>query len=133
MNGMFNAMFYIIPILGIAIFAFACIMMFSAKARGKLMSKQMKAMRYMMEESQEDLSTIVSTTNKAASHGIHESREELKMMGDDLAYASEDAIETTVRAVKKGITEEEPVVFCKHCGKPIDEDSKYCRHCGKEQ
>ena len=24
-------------------------------------------------------------------------------------------------------------MYCKHCGKPIDEDSTFCRHCGKQQ
>ena len=24
-------------------------------------------------------------------------------------------------------------MYCKYCGKPIDEDSAFCRHCGKRQ
>ena len=24
-------------------------------------------------------------------------------------------------------------MYCKHCGKPIDDDSTFCRHCGKQQ
>ena len=24
-------------------------------------------------------------------------------------------------------------IFCKHCGKQIDADSKFCSYCGKEQ
>lgn len=27
----------------------------------------------------------------------------------------------------------EETMFCKHCGTPIDIDSKFCKKCGKEQ
>jgi len=33
--------------------------------------------------------------------------------------------------MKKGFSDEE--IFCKHCGKAIDENSKFCKYCGKEQ
>ena len=48
-----------------------------------------------------------------------------------MADATADGLETTVRAIKKGITEEESI-FCKHCGAKIDKDSKFCSECGKE-
>ena len=40
-------------------------------------------------------------------------------------------IEKKVRAIKKGLLEDE--MYCKHCGESIDADSKYCKKCGKEQ
>jgi len=47
------------------------------------------------------------------------------------ANIAKDAIETTVRAIKKGITEDEKM-YCKHCGAFIDKDSKFCKECGKK-
>ena len=39
------------------------------------------------------------------------------------------------KAIKEGFSEMEndPQMYCKHCGKSIDADSKFCNHCGKEQ
>lgn len=63
---------------------FTFLMIFSPKTKGKIMSKQVKAAKYMMDESKEDIESISS----------------------DLANATKDAVETTTRAVKKGITED---------------------------
>ena len=84
--------------------------MFSPKARAKMMSKQVKSMKYMMDESKEDIHSIST----------------------DMADATKDGIETTTRAIKKGFTEEDGI-YCKHCGSKIDADSKFCKSCGKEQ
>ena len=46
---------------------------------------------------------------------------------------SKDAITTTTRAIKKGLTEEESDVYCKHCGTSIDSDSTFCKACGRKQ
>ena len=75
------------------------------------MSRQIKATKYMVDESKEDLQDI--STN--------------------MADATKDGIETTVRAIKKGIVDDEKDIYCKHCGNKIDSDSKFCKNCGKEQ
>lgn len=64
--------------------------------------------RYVQEESKEDLTAIASNT----------------------ADIMSDAVTTTARAVSDGLHK---TIFCKHCGKEIDFDSKYCSACGKEQ
>lgn len=111
---MFNAMFYIIPIVVIIVFIFTFvltfILLFSPKARGKLMSNQIKATKYMVDETKDDIRDIST----------------------DMANATKEGIETTVHAIKRGITKKDEI-FCRHCGNKIDEDSKYCKHCGKEQ
>ena len=106
---MFEIMFIIVPIFVLVIWVFAIAMIFSPKLRAKFMGKQIKATKYMMDENEEDLRSIANKN----------------------ADISKESIETTVRAIKRGITEDE--VFCKYCGKSIDSDSKFCKNCGKEQ
>lgn len=92
-----------------AVFIFVILMIFSPKLRGKMMSKQIKAARYMAEESKDDI----------------------KYTADAMADATHDAIRDTVSAVREGIEGE--CMYCKHCGKPIDRDSRFCKECGGEQ
>lgn len=106
----FQIITVIVFILTFGIIGFVIALMISPKLRGKWMSKQVKATKYMVDESKEDIHDI--TTN--------------------MADASKEGVETTVRAIKKGITEDEDI-FCKHCGAKIDSDSKFCKSCGKEQ
>ena len=108
-HSLFTAIFYGIFILVTIIIIFSIIMAFSPKLRGKMMSKQIKAGKYAMDESKEDLKSIT----------------------DDVAYATKDGIKTTVGAIKEGFIKSN--VFCKHCGNEIDADSKFCKKCGKEQ
>ncbi len=107
--GGFKIILIVIVILCVATFIFSFLYTFSPKVRGKMMSKQVKATKYMMDESKEDIESI--STN--------------------MADATKEAVETTTRAVKKGFTEDKNV-FCKYCGQKIDGDSKFCSKCGKE-
>ena len=43
------------------------------------------------------------------------SKEDIKDISKNMADATKESIETTARAVKKGIIEEESI-YCKHCG-----------------
>lgn len=69
---------------------------------------------------------VIHTTNQI----LEENKQELKDMADTKAEISADALKTTARAVKQGLTD---TVYCKDCGKEIDKDSKFCRYCGKPQ
>ena len=106
---MFDAMFVIVPVFIGIVFVFVIAMFISPKFRGKMMSRQIKAQKYMMDESKEDLKSI----------------------SNDMAYATKDGIKTVAGAIKEGFTQNK--IFCKHCGSEIDEDSKFCKKCGKEQ
>ena len=67
-----------------------------------------KTIRYIQEENKEDLAAIASNQAEIMS----------------------DAIETTASAIANGA---KGTIFCKHCGKKIDADSRFCSFCGKEQ
>ena len=95
-------------IIFVAMFVFAILSTFNPKVRGWMLSKHVKAKKYMMEESKDDIKSI----------------------SDDMAEATKDGIETTMRSIKKGLSEDK--IYCKFCGELIDKNSKFCSHCGKE-
>lgn len=107
---MFKVLFIIVPIFIGGMFVLVIAQMISPKFRGKMMSRQVKSLKYMMDEAKEDMESI----------------------SNDMAHATKDGITTTVRAIKNGFTEKD-VIYCKHCGNVIDADSKFCKNCGKEQ
>ena len=107
---MFEALFVIVPIFIVIVFVFVIAQIISPKFRGKIMSRQVKSLRYMMDESKNDFESIST----------------------DMANATKDGIKITARAIKQGFNEDE-CLYCKHCGCKIDIDSKFCKQCGKEQ
>lgn len=128
-------LFYIVPILIGITFVLMIALMISPKLRGKLMSSQIKATKHMMEYSKEDLKDILSTS---ADIGINAEKEILdnneETMEDNVtrkANINKKGIEITTNAIKEGLTRSK--IYCKHCGKLIDDDSKFCKSCGKEQ
>lgn len=128
-------LFYIVPILIGITFVLMIALMISPKLRGKLMSSQIKATKHMMNYSKEDLKDILSTS---ADIGINAEKEILdnneETMEDNVtrkANINKKGIEITTNAIKEGLTRSK--IYCKHCGKLIDDDSKFCKSCGKEQ
>lgn len=103
-------LFIIVPIFIAIVFIFIILQMVSPKFRGKLLSREVKSVKYMIDESKDDIASI----------------------SNDMADATKGGIETVTRAIKKGITDDEGI-FCKYCGFKIDSDSKFCKNCGKEQ
>ena len=67
---------------------------------------------------------------KSARYIQSENKDELKEIATTSAEIASDAVSITARAVQNGLRN---TIFCKHCGKEIDADSKFCSHCGKEQ
>lgn len=136
MNFMFDALFIIVPIFIISVFVFMIAMAISPKLRGKLMSRQIKATKYMFDEAKDDLQDIGTTLGNVSVNTykniIDNNEDNLKETLSKQANISKDAIETTVRAIKDGITKEDSM-YCKYCGKDIDKDSEFCKHCGKKQ
>ncbi|MBE6039036.1 MAG: zinc ribbon domain-containing protein [Anaerofustis stercorihominis] len=108
MDIFFNVMSFLFPFLFIGTFVFIIMSWVSPKFRGKMMSREIKAQKYMMEESKEDLRDIATTSAEATSEGI----------------------KITAKAIKEGFSEE--MIFCKYCGKEIDADSRFCKHCGED-
>ena len=99
----------LISILAVGVLVVAVLAIFSPKFKGMMMSKQVKATKYMLDESKDDIQSIST----------------------DMADATSKGIEKTTRAIKKGLTEDEKI-FCKHCGAKIDKDSTFCSKCGKK-
>ena len=128
-------LFYIVPILIGITFVMTIALMISPKLRGKLMSRQIKAAKHMMDYSKEDLKDLLSTS---ADIGINAEKEILDNNEETMmenatrkANINKKGIEITANAIKEGLNGSK--IYCKHCGKLIDEDSKFCKSCGKEQ
>ena len=106
---MFEVIFMIVPILVILVFILTFAGIISPKFRAKMMGKQIKATKYMVDELKDDLRDI--NTN--------------------LADVSRDSIRMRTSAIREGLTGD--YSYCKHCGSSIDSDSSFCKKCGKEQ
>ena len=72
---------------------------------------------------------ISKMATKSVKYIQQENKEVLKDIASTNAEINSDAVTTTARAIKEGLKN---TIFCKHCGKEIDADSKFCRYCGKE-
>ena len=135
MGSISKILFIIVPILIACTFIFTIMMILSPKFRGKLMARQIKATKYMLDESKDSLEAIGKT---AGNIGINikkdildENKDNLKNIARDEADIVKDSIKIKARAIKEGLTKEN--IFWKYCGEPIDEDSIYCKICGKKQ
>jgi len=132
---MFDIMFTIVPIMVICTFIFTFAMMLSPKLRGKFMSRQLKATKYMMDESKDDLTDIATIAGNVSINSrkniLDENEDTLRNMATRSANINKEGIEITARAIKDGLSRNS--IYCKHCGHSIDEDSKFCKFCGKEQ
>ena len=67
---------------------------------------------------------------KSAKYIQQQNKEDLADMATTTAEIAKEAVTVTVEAVKEGLDES---MYCKHCGKTIDRDSRFCKECGGEQ
>ena len=125
-------MFVIVPIFIGLVFIFMIAMIASPKLRGKMMSRQFKSIRYMMEESQDDLAKLSGTAVELKKQILDENEETLTHIANKEAKIKSVGIKSAAKAIKEGLTELDSI-YCKHCGSVIDSDSKFCKKCGKEQ
>ena len=61
MNILFIVIFSVVILGGIAIFIVAIASIFSPKFQGKMMGKQIKATKYMIDETKDDIEDIATT------------------------------------------------------------------------
>lgn len=131
--GSFNIIFTVVMIFSLLIFGVVFAMILSPKLRSKMMKHQIKATKYMMEDSQEELSDIAAVSSniaiKSRKKVLDENEELLTEMATRNASINKEGVEITARAIKKGLSKQ--VVHCKYCGKEIDDDSVFCKFCGK--
>ena len=129
-------MFVLVPILMVGMVAFMICMMFVPGFRSKFFGHQLKMQKRVMEDNKEIMTDIGKISGeigvKTAKGIIDENEDDIRHVVGKTADMSKDAITTTTRAIKKGLTEEESV-YCKHCGESIDSDSTFCKACGKKQ
>ena len=129
----FAVVIFLFSILAIVFAVFA---VFSPKLRGKLMSWQVKAAKNMLDESKDDLSDLYNTASNIAITGKKKVMDEHADVMEEISIKEAEiesrGIEIKARALKQGLTNES-VIYCKHCGSTIDNDSKFCKICGKEQ
>ena len=129
---MFELMFIIVPLFIGITFIFTIAMIISPKLRGKFMSHQLKSMRYMLEESQDDFAKLSGTAVNIKKHVLDENETVLTDIAEKEAKITSVGIRSTAKAIKEGLIETDSI-YCKYCGATIDADSKYCKECGKEQ
>ena len=103
---MIEILFWILFGLAFIIIIGGFITMLNPNIQGKMLSKQVKSLRNMIDES----------------------KDTLKSLADDMTDINADSIEATAKAVKKGLASDD--VICAHCGKKIDKYYKYCKFCG---
>lgn len=135
-----HIIFYIVPILIAITFTFTIALIFSPKLRGKMMSKQIKATKHMLDYTKDDLQDLMTTS---ATMGIDTEKTILDKNEDTLrnnvirkANINKEGIEITTKAIKDGLSsgsENKNTKFCIECGKKIPTDAKFCLYCGKEQ
>ncbi len=128
---MHDILFIIVPILVGIVFIIVVAMLISPKLRGKMMARQVKSMKYMLDESKEDLENMGKTAINVKKNIVGDNEESLKEISEKEGDIAAIGIEKKVRAIKKGLLKDE--MYCKHCGASIDADSKFCKKCGKEQ
>lgn len=133
---MFDIMFTLSIIFAVGMFVFVLCFMFVPGLRSKFMGHQLKMQKRMLEDNKEVMQDIGKITGeigvKTAKGVLDENEDDIRHVVGKTADISKDAITTTTRAIKKGLTEEESV-YCKHCGESIDSDSTFCKACGKKQ
>ena len=128
---MFEMLFIIVPIFIVCVFIFTFAMILSPKLRGKMLSRQVKSLKYMMDESKDDLEDLAKTSINTSNKILGDNEEVLKDISTKYAEINKDAIETTAKAIKKGLSDDK--LYCKNCGVLIDSDANFCSKCGKEQ
>ena len=135
MYGIMKIVAIIIPILAFCIIGFVIAMAVSPKLRGKMMARQIKAAKYMLDESKNTLENIGTTAGNLGvnikKNILDENEETLTDLSTREANIGKEKIRITAKAIKDGLVDNK--IYCKHCGAAIDKDSKFCSQCGKEQ
>ena len=73
----------------------------------------------------------MSNQIKATKYMIDESKNDIRDISTSMANATKDGIRITTGAIKDGFASN--YIYCKYCGSSIDGDSRFCKNCGKEQ
>lgn len=129
-----NIFFVVITIIAFGIVLFTFVIIFSPKLRAKMMSRNVKSLKYMTDYSKKDIEDIVKNIGDISINSKHkiltENKNKIKEITNIGKEALRDSIKNTLNTVKKSFKDNN---YCKYCGKTIDIDSKYCKFCGENQ
>lgn len=128
---MFKVIFVIASLLIAGGFIYTFLMIFNPKFRGKLLSKQIKATKHMIDYSKEDLEDIGNIAIQTKKNIMEQSEDNLKDISEIESNIKQEYVKNIAKGIKEGLLDSE-TIYCKHCGSSIDSDSKYCKSCGKK-
>lgn len=132
----FNIIFIVASVFIALGFIFVILSIVSPKFRGKMLSRQVKATKHMVDYSKEDFEDIGTNLGNVAINTkkniLDQNEDALRDIANREANIKKGYVKTMVNAIHEGLTEED-TIYCKHCGATIDSDSKFCKRCGKEQ
>lgn len=63
---------------------------------------------------------------------IEENKETLKDISKASGEIAGEGVKKVAKSAMEGVNDADKI-YCKHCGRLIDSDSKFCSFCGKEQ
>ena len=131
----FNIIFIIASIFIGLVFVFIILSILNPKFRGKMMSRQIRATKHMIDYSKDDLEDLGTSMADVAinmkKNILNQNKDSLKDIADIEANIKKGYVKTVAKSIKEGL--EEDIIYCKYCGSMIDSDSKFCKKCGKEQ
>ena len=112
-------------------FIYTFLMIFNPKFRGKILSKQLKATKHMMNFSKEDLEDISNIAIQTKKNILEKNEDNLKDISNMESNIKKEYVKNIAKGIKEGLTDSDNI-YCKYCGASIDYDSKYCKTCGKK-
>ena len=128
---LFNIIFVIVFIISILFFVFVFLMIFSPAMRSKMMGRQLKVTKRVLDDNKD---TIKDIANLQADIAIESTDSILDKHEDTIeknitkmANMSSKSVETTARAIKKGISKTKE---CPKCNELNEENAKFCQECG---
>ena len=92
-----NVLFYIVPIFIVCIFVATFAMILSPKLRGKMMARQIKATRHMIDYSKDDLEHLAEKGIDIKSDVLNRNEDKLREMSTKEANISKENIEIKAR------------------------------------
>lgn len=135
-----SVMSIVFPIIFIGVFITSFLLIFSPKAREKMMARQIKSMKNMYENAKDDLidlQTTMSSINTEARQNILDENEDImRSNARRMANIDKEAIKIRAKAMRdafSGNANSTNNIYCKHCGTSIDSDSSFCKVCGQKQ
>lgn len=124
----------IIFILTFSLIIFSIVSIFNPKLRAKFMKRHIRASKDLINEVKDDLVDLGAISSSIGieqrKRVLDENEDVMKDISRRNAEINSEGVRVTAKAIKDGLSDNS-VVFCKHCGKKVDSDSKFCKYCGK--